>query len=117
MELHVSDETKKNLMEKNTWSRGLYMLLFIVVDSFVRLAIQLIALVQFVLSLVTSGPNPKLVELGQSLSKFAFQIMMFVTYNANARPYPFDEVWPVADPVDQSAKPAKSKKAKQEKDD
>ena len=90
------------------------MLLFIVVDSFVRLAIQLIALVQFVLTLVTSGPNPKLVELGQSLSKFTFQIMMFVTYNANARPYPFDEVWPVAEPV---AKSSKAKKTKPEKDD
>jgi hypothetical protein len=97
MDLQVSDETKKNLMAKNTWTRGLFMLLFIVVDSFVRLAIQLIALVQFLLTLVTSGPNVKLLELGQSMSKFAFQIMMFVTYNSDSRPYPFDESWPVAD--------------------
>ena len=34
MELPVSDETKKNLTEKNTWMRGVYMLLFIVVDIF-----------------------------------------------------------------------------------
>ncbi len=104
MELPVSEETKKNLMAKGTWTRGLYMLLFIVVNAFVRLAIQLIALVQFLLSLMTSGPNPKLVELGQSLSKFAFQIMMFVTYNTDSKPYPFDEVWPVAE---NAATPAK----------
>ncbi len=114
MELPVSDETKKNLMEKNTWARGLFMLLFIVIDSFVRLAIQLIALVQFLLSLVTSGPNTKLIELGQSLSKFAFQIMMFVTYNSESRPYPFDEVWPVAEGVTTTAKPKKAKETKKD---
>ena len=99
MDLPVSDETKKNLMAKSTWSRGIFMLLFIVANAFVRLAIQLIAFVQFVLTLIMSGPNPKLVELGQSLSMFAYQIMMFVTYNTESKPYPFDEVWPVADTV------------------
>ena len=107
MELPVSDETKKNLMAKSTWARGLYMLLFIVVNAFVRLAIQLVALVQFVLSLMTSGPNLKLIELGESLATFAFQIMMFVTYNSESKPYPFDEVWPVAKSADVSAKAPK----------
>lgn len=110
MELPVSDETKKHLMEKSTWARGLFMVLFIVVNSFVRLAIQLIAVVQFLIALVTSGPNDKLVDLGQSLSKFSYQIMLFVTFNTDSRPYPFDEVWPVTDDVTRTKESTKDKK-------
>ena len=113
MELPVSEETKQHLLEKGTWSRGLFMLLFIVINSFVRLGIELIALVQFVIVLFSTTPNSKLVELGQSLSTFSYQIMLFVTYNTEARPYPFDEVWPVAEPLPEtqaSKKAAKSHK-------
>ena len=108
MELPVSDETKKNLTEKNTWMRGVYMLLFIVVDIFfVRVAIHLIALVQFVVMLFTSGANEKLTELGYSVSTFSYQIMLYVTYNSDSRPFPFDEVWP-----EKNASSSKSTKKK-----
>ena len=87
--------------------RGIYMLLFIVVDIFfIRIAIQLIALAQFVVMLFTSGPNDKLTELGYSISTFSYQIMLYVTYNSDSRPFPFDEVWPEAAPT----KPDSSKK-------
>lgn len=108
MEIPVSDETKKNFTEKNTWMRGIYMLLFIIVDTFlIRVAIQVIALAQFVVMLFTSGPNDKLTELGYSISTYSYQIMLYVTYNSDSRPFPFDEIWP--EPT--SAKPKVKKKS------
>ena len=52
---------------------------------------------QFLLVLVTGSDNENLRNLGQGLGKWVYQTVMFLTFNTDSKPFPFDE-WPEVDP-------------------
>ena len=81
-----------------TWVRLAYMVLFSVLLMAGRSVISLIVLAQFLLVLVTGKDNDNLRNLGQGLGKWVYQTIMFLTFNAESKPFPFDE-WPVAEPT------------------
>jgi hypothetical protein len=53
--------------------------------------------VQFALVLIFGRDNENLRNLGQGLGKWVYQAIMFLTFNSNDKPFPFDE-WPALDP-------------------
>ena len=89
----MSDEIKQNIRERKTWLRGLYMLLFMVCYSVAEVIIFAVIAFQFVLTLLTARTNDRLVKLGQSLSTYQYQILIFLTFNSNQHPYPLG-AWP-----------------------
>ena len=91
------NELKENLTEQKTWIRGLYMLLFAFFYGVAKVVLSAVIIFQFVLVLVTGKTNSRLLKLGQSLSTYSYQIMMFLTFNSNYQPYPFG-AWPVGQP-------------------
>jgi len=93
----MNDEIKKNIKEKATWLRGLYMLLFLICYSVAKVIIFAVIAFQFVLSLLTGKTNERLVKLGQSLSTYLYQILTFLTFNSEKHPYPFG-AWPKGEP-------------------
>lgn len=93
----MNDEIKKNIKERNTWIRGLYMLMFLVFYSVAEVIIFTVIAFQFVLSLLTGKVNDRLVKLGQSLSTYQYQILIFLTFNTEQHPYPFG-AWPKGAP-------------------
>ena len=92
----MSDDIKKNIKEAKTWNRGLYMILFLVFYSVAKVIVFTIIAFQFILSLLTGKTNEKLVVLGQSLSTYLYQILLFLTFNSEDHPYPFSD-WPNAE--------------------
>ncbi|MFO7603879.1 MAG: DUF4389 domain-containing protein [Gammaproteobacteria bacterium] len=92
----MDSELKKNLQDKTTWTRGLYMLLFIFCYSIAKLVIFAVIILQFILTLFTRAPNPRLLKLGQGLSRYIFQILQFLTYTTEHHPYPLG-AWPRAE--------------------
>jgi hypothetical protein len=52
---------------------------------------------QFLSQLLTRRTNQRLLKLGQSLSTYSYQILVFLTYNSEYRPYPFG-AWPKGEP-------------------
>ena len=82
----------------NTWVRLAYMVLFSVLLMAGRSVISLIVLAQFLFVLVTGKDNDNLRNLGQGLGKWVYQTILFLTFNAESKPFPFDE-WPVAEPT------------------
>lgn len=92
----MSDDLKKNIKESKTWMRGLYMLLFLIFYSVAKVIIFAVIAFQFILSLLTGTTNDKLVYLGQSLSTYLYQILLFLTFNSEEHPYPFSD-WPAAE--------------------
>lgn len=93
----MSDDIKNNIKERKTWLRGLYMILFLIFYSVAKVIIFAVIAFQFVLSLLTGKTNEKLVVLGQSLSTYLYQILMFLTFNSEQYPYPFSD-WPTGEP-------------------
>lgn len=74
----------------NTWIRFAYMVLFTILLMAARLVISLVVLVQFVFVLVTGSDNENLRNLGQGLGRWVYQTVMFLTFNSESKPFPFD---------------------------
>lgn len=90
-------ESKMGLTNTETWIRFAYMLLFALLLMAARIIVSIVVLVQFVIVLITGADNENLRNLGQGLGKWVYQAIMFLTFNSNNKPFPFDE-WPVLDP-------------------
>jgi len=90
-------ENKVPFASSDSWIRFAYMALFTVLLLAARLVISILVLVQFVLVLFSGKDNENLRNLGQGLGKWVYQTIMFLTFNSENKPFPFDE-WPLIDP-------------------
>ena len=88
-----------SLTNVDTWIRLAYMVLFALLVMAARLVVSIVVVLQFALVLVFGKDNENLRNLGQSLGKWVYQAIMFLTFNSNDKPFPFDE-WPVLDPTE-----------------
>lgn len=82
-----------NLMNGQTWLRGIFMLLFVLIYSVTEVIVFVVVVLQFLFVLFTGHLNSRLREFGDGLSIFVYQIMSYWTYNAEERPFPFSP-WP-----------------------
>lgn len=89
----MSDEIKQNITEQSTWIRALYMLIFFIIYGVAKVVIAAVVVFQFINRLLTASLNPKLLKFGADLSVFVYDILMFLTYNSESKPFPFSE-WP-----------------------
>lgn len=87
------NEIEKNISERSTWVRGLYMLLFLIIYNLAEMLTWAVALIQFAFKLFTGRLNPQLLDFGQSLSLFVYQVWRFLTFNSEELPFPFAS-WP-----------------------
>ena len=84
---------KKNIKERSTWMRGLYMLLFFIIYGIAEFLLVAVVVFQFISMVVLRKTNDRLRDFGRSLSAFIYEILLFLTYNSEDRPYPFGS-WP-----------------------
>lgn len=87
----MSDEYKENIKDHGTWMRGLNIILFAIIYSVTEIVIALVVVFQFLSVLLTHKTNDKLLSLGMNLSTYIFQILSYVTFNTNERPFPFSD--------------------------
>ncbi len=98
----MTNEVKENLKNQSTWKRGLYMLLYAIFYTIAEIVLFAVIIFQFLLKLFTGDTNERLGKLGQGLSTYIYQILQFMNFNSEHRPYPFG-AWPRGEP-----KPVKS---------
>jgi hypothetical protein len=77
---------------RNIWLRGLLMLLMAIAFQLAATLLCVLAVVQFVLALV-SAPNARLSQFGGSLGQYLRQIADFVNFASEKVPFPFSD-WP-----------------------
>jgi hypothetical protein len=91
----MKENLKKEFLVKNKWLRLLFMIIYaIVLYVLMHLVIGLIALVQFLISLVTGKVNKDILAFSKSLNTYLYQVMQYLTYNEEAKPFPLGEPWP-----------------------
>ena len=86
-----------SLTNVDTWIRLAYMVLFALLVMAARLLVSIVVVVLFALVLIFGKDNENLRNLGQGLGKWVYQAIMFLTFNSNDKPFPFDD-WPQLDP-------------------
>jgi Domain of unknown function (DUF4389) len=87
--LTESTEIQANLRKIGTWRRILFMLIFAVIASLVRIVLWAIVILQVVSSLVTGSANRNVLDLGRILTVYVYNILLFLTYNTDVMPFPF----------------------------
>lgn len=93
----MSKDVKENIKSQSTWKRGLYMLLYAVFYTLAEIVLAAVVVFQFLLQLFTGETNERLRKLGQSISTYAYQVLVFLTFNSEYHPYPFG-AWPTGEP-------------------
>lgn len=78
---------------RDIWRRGLFMLMFTLFYSIAEIVQTVVVLVQFVLVLVTGAANVQLLRLGSSLTRYHYELLDFLTFNTERRPFPMSD-WP-----------------------
>lgn len=84
---------KEKLTAKDKWLKALYIILFGVILEVIKLITWGVAILQFVMVLVTDKPIQRLLDFTKHLGQYAAQIVHFLSYNNNEKPYPFSD-WP-----------------------
>lgn len=88
---------EQNIKSRSTWLRLLFMILFVVLWGISRLVILAVVVLQFFWVLFTGETNVRLGKFGLSLATYSYQIILYLTYNSEAQPFPFSD-WPSGPP-------------------
>lgn len=78
---------------KDNLIRGVLTILFLVIGYFAGFLVMLIAIFQFIMALITGAPNQLIYNFGRSLCTYMFDLLSFVTYISEKKPFPFSP-WP-----------------------
>lgn len=89
----LDQQLKSNLSDHGTWTRLIFMVLFAVFFSVAELVAGVVVIVQFLFKLFTGRANEELQAFGHNLAVYFSQIIDFLTYHSEQRPYPWAP-WP-----------------------
>ena len=89
----MDEDIKKNLKDKSSWLRGLYILLFVIAYNIAEIVLMAIVIFQFAYKILTGENNEKVLVFSGSLIRYITQIFQFITYRDETLPFPFSD-WP-----------------------
>lgn len=86
-----------NLKAKSTWMRLVFMLILCFLGWLATMVATVVVVLGFFWVLFTGEANKQLKGAGQGIAKYIYQIIQYLTYNSDERPFPFDASWPAPD--------------------
>lgn len=92
----MNDNPVTTINQRNIWLRGLFMLLMALAYHVAGTLVLIVAVIQFVMALLTGAPNVRLVLFGRSLGRYFQQLVNFLTFATEQIPFPFSE-WPAGE--------------------
>ena len=78
---------------KDRLIKGLFVFLFLFAFGVCRFLLHIIALVQFLFDLISGKPNNRLFQFSSELKDYIAEVVVFVTYQSDTKPFPFSD-WP-----------------------
>jgi hypothetical protein len=91
-----NEQLKSNITSGKHWLRLVFMLLFAAVLQLASIVMWVLVVAQFLFSLITGDDNPHLRRFGQSLSTYIYDVLKFLCYSSEEKPFPFAD-WPASD--------------------
>ena len=92
----MDKELKAKFCAQDKWVRFLYMVIFAIIlfiATWSLLIIGGIAIVQFGINMLLGKPNKQLISFSDGFSQFIYQIIRYVTFVSDEKPFPFT-AWP-----------------------
>ena len=88
-EMHQLEEIKAS--RKQIGIRLLYTVLYLIVFEVLKVVIQITTVFQFIYLLVTRKYSEPLRRFSNKVATYAYQVIRYLTLNANFRPFPFHD--------------------------
>jgi len=101
----AADESENGKIEDHiksraTWLRLLFMALYGLFISLTSMVGCVIVVLGFFWVLFTGEVNPELRRIGQAIASYIHDIVRYLTYNTDDKPFPFGGAWPSGSPKD-----------------
>ena len=74
----------------NFFVRLFYIVSYVIILGIVRFALWGVLLIQMVLHLIGASPSPTAQRVGQSVADYVYRIWLFLSYNSQEKPFPFN---------------------------
>jgi len=84
-----TEEVVENIKETSIWLRLILVVIFLFVFTFTDIILWFIAGIQFLFTIFTKKPNENLLGFSIKLRNYLSQIIDFVTYSSDLKPFPF----------------------------
>ncbi len=87
----MNDQIKDNIQNSSTWKRVLFIIIFWLIFNLVELILAVLVIFQVLAVLFTGDRNMRVLDFSAQLSRYAYRILQFVTFNSDDRPFPFSD--------------------------
>ncbi|NNC57539.1 MAG: DUF4389 domain-containing protein [Woeseiaceae bacterium] len=85
---------EENLKSRATWTRLLFMVISCILLCIASFVGGFVVVLGFLWVLFTGEVNRQVRQVGQSLASYAYEIIRFLTFNSDDRPFPLGNDWP-----------------------
>ena len=85
---------EENVKSKSTWLRGLFMCLYLALIWLASMVGLFVVVLGFFWVLFTGEKNSQLQQVGQSIASYLYEVVRYLTFNTDTKPFPFGESWP-----------------------
>lgn len=92
----MNENSEIPVSKRNIWIRGLFMLLMALAYHVSGTVMFVVALIQFLMTLMNDEPNARLASFGSSLARYYRQVVSFLTFATEEIPFPFND-WPASE--------------------
>ena len=91
---------EENIKSRATWLRLLFMLVFYVIGTVTTAVLSLVVVLGFFWVLFTGEKNAQLQQVGQVIAAYLCDIVRYLTFNTEDKPFPFGNELPSAEAPD-----------------
>lgn len=97
-----SDESKieDNLKSRTTWLRLLFMCIYGLLACLAGMVGTVIVVLGFFWVLFTGEVNRELRQVGHAIATYMYEIIRYLTFNTDGKPFPFGAAWPSGEAKD-----------------
>lgn len=91
---------EENIKSRSTWLRLLFMLAFYAIGTVVTAVLSVVIVLAFFWVLFTGEKNSQLQQAGQVIAAYLYEIVRYLTFNTEDKPFPFGNELPSSDAAD-----------------
>ena len=96
-----------NLTKTSTWRRIFFMLVLMLIFSFISPLLWIVIFLQIITTLITGGSNLHIHSFSRGLCSYLYHIALYLTFNTEELPFPFAG-WQTSDQFDLGEKKSHS---------
>ena len=88
---------EENIKSRSTWLRLVFMFVFYVIATLTGAVASVVVVLGFLWVLFTGEKNRQLQQAGQAVAGYLYEIVRYLTFNTEEKPFPFGSEFPTAE--------------------